>query len=318
MKKICIFLSSLLSFIFLFTFFACHKKNKDDYKVVTINGLTYHLDEKTDEPFYYLYKANDKNITEITIPDYINDYPVKMISRDLGGWLNFPFEDCKKLEKVELPYTITVIGYGAFENCTSLKSINIPNSVETIFYSAFDGCSSLTSITIPNKVKEIYMHTFKDCTSLKNISLPYQLKKIGDSVFENCSSLTEINLPSGIKTIGEKAFMNCSSLKKINLPNSITSIGRLAFWGCVELESMRIPNQITTISEYMAFDCKKLSEIYIPKSVKVVEKSAFGFNSYKAIPNIYYEGKQSEWNTISIAEGNRHLQYSSYRFYESY
>ncbi len=60
--------------------------------------------------------------------------------------------------------------YGCFEGCTSLTSVNIPNSVTKLGYRSFGGCTSLTRVTIPNSVKELGSCCFEDCTNLKEVT----------------------------------------------------------------------------------------------------------------------------------------------------
>lgn len=54
------------------------------------------------------------------------------------------FADSKKLQWVDLPYSVTQIGYQAFQNCTSLEGVLIRTEfLITIGDEAFDGCESL-------------------------------------------------------------------------------------------------------------------------------------------------------------------------------
>ena len=45
----------------------------------------------------------------------------------------------------------------------TITSIDIPDSVTEIGYWAFLGCTSLQSVDIPNSVTEIEVRAFKDC-----------------------------------------------------------------------------------------------------------------------------------------------------------
>ena len=54
---------------------------------------------------------------------------------------------------IQIPKSVTSVGYCAFSNCTSLKSIIIPNSVTSIGCCTFSNCTSLKKITIPTKFK---------------------------------------------------------------------------------------------------------------------------------------------------------------------
>ena len=119
------------------------------------------------------------------------------------------------IEEVEIPDTVTELGYAAFHNFRKVKKINIPNSVTSIGECAFYWCDSIISITIPDSVTSI-----------------------GDSAFNRCSSLTSIAIPESVTSIGRGAFFNCSSLTSITIPESVTSIEYRAFYGCSSLTSI--------------------------------------------------------------------------------
>lgn len=56
------------------------------------------------------------------------------------------FYQNSKLTSIDLPSTLTHIGYSAFGYCTSLMSVSIPSKVTYIDNFAFVGCSRLTSV----------------------------------------------------------------------------------------------------------------------------------------------------------------------------
>ena len=57
------------------------------------------------------------------------------------------FRECKKLQSIELPSTLTKIDRSTFQSCESLDDIVIPASVTEILEGAFYRCSRLKSIT---------------------------------------------------------------------------------------------------------------------------------------------------------------------------
>ena len=61
--------------------------------------------------------------------------------------------NCRSLQSVTIPNSVTKIGNWAFWYCRSLQSVTIPDSVTEIEDGAFGGCSSLQSVTIPNNCK---------------------------------------------------------------------------------------------------------------------------------------------------------------------
>ena len=138
------------------------------------------------------------------------------------------------------------------------------------------------------------------------------------SAFEYCKNLQSIELPEGITSIWKRAFLDCTSLKKVILPDSITEMDRMVFWGCSSLEAIRIPRGITVISDHLTFDCHDMVNVYIPKSVIKIEESAFGANFSRYVPNIFYEGTESDWQKVTVEEGNRQYTYMDNFTFNSY
>ena len=88
------------------------------------------------------------------------------------GITNCPkFENCSKLEKVELPSTIKTIPNSCFKNCANLKEIYLSKNIETIGKYAFQNCSSLEKINLSKNLKYVYSHAFDGCEKLINIQI---------------------------------------------------------------------------------------------------------------------------------------------------
>ena len=51
------------------------------------------------------------------------------------------FYGCKSLIEIQIPSSVTIIGYGSFYGCRSLIKVSIPSSVKKIGSCAFHGCS---------------------------------------------------------------------------------------------------------------------------------------------------------------------------------
>ena len=187
--------------------------------------------------------------TEATKEDFKyaikDEYGVKY-SRDGKKLLKAYFLSFREKEYVVRERT-EVICDGAFSDCKSLQSVTIPNSVTSIGDEAFSGCDSLQSITIPNSVTSIGDGAFYLCKSLQSITIPNSVTKIGDGAFNWCKSLQSVTIPNSVTKIGDGAFNWCESLQSVTIPNSVTSIGNIAFCGCESLQSITIPNSVTSI-----------------------------------------------------------------------
>ena len=91
---------------------------------------------------------------------------------------------------MNIPDSVTTIGFYAFSGCTSLTSVNIPDSVTTIGFYAFEGCTSLTSVNIPDSVTTIGIHAFSGCSNLRHAYILNKACEIHPQAFER--SPTEI------------------------------------------------------------------------------------------------------------------------------
>ena len=114
----------------------------------------------------------DEGITDVVIPDTIDDYPVTYIDAE------------------------------AFYGRQDITSITFPDSLVGIAASAFVGCTGLTDLVIPEGVKMINTNAFTMCSNLKNISLPSTLTIIGSEVFAYCTALESITIPGGVTALG--------------------------------------------------------------------------------------------------------------------
>ena len=192
--------------------------------------------------------------------------------------------------------TIKTIGDNAFQEFSNLESVTIPDTVLYIGTYAF-WSTNISNITIPNSVRKIGSLAFGSCLYLTSIVIPDTVDFIGSSAFASCISLASINIPSAISTIYKSTFDNCKELTSVVIPEGVTRIETNAFSRCKKLVSVSLPSTLTYIG-FMAFgDCDLLESIVIPDSV-----TSFGGNIFldsDILNSIYFEGNESEWNSIS-------------------
>ncbi len=88
----------------------------------------------------------------VTVPAVIEGYPVTAIA-------DSAFQGTS-VTQVEIPYSVSEIGWFAFADCPSLIAVTLPASVEAIGYGAFDGCKSLTIICPADSYAAQYAASF--------------------------------------------------------------------------------------------------------------------------------------------------------------
>ena len=123
--------------------------------------MLYYKDETGDV------KVDDKKT--LIIPEGITEIEAKTI--DLSNR--------NLIETIEMPDSVTKIGFWAFGMCISLKKIKLSQNLESIGTLAFSGCESLETIEIPDSVTKIEREAFAECSKLKAIKLPLNLRNLG-------------------------------------------------------------------------------------------------------------------------------------------
>lgn len=211
-------------------FSGCEQLEIDNY------SLHYHIENGV---IYNRYRTeiigcfNGTKAECITLPDGL-----KSINRNA-------FWNCKGIEKIIIPRSVTRIGYNPFAGCENL--IIDGENGNFIFKDGFvydkDGSHLLCATDravgrncrIPDNVTHINRGVFSGCVSLEKIDFN-KVTYIDKSSFTNCISLTELYIPDAVTYIGEWAFAYCINLKKTSIKQG-TVIDKNAFNSCpVEIE----------------------------------------------------------------------------------
>ncbi len=234
---------------------------------------------------------DSKNVKRLKIPETIDGKQVANI--DIQGY--------EYLLSVEIPGSVSSIGYGAFCGCPRLEKITVDKSnpvYETddagVLYnkgkSILIHCpAEVKEIRIPDSVRMIKEHAFYDCYKLEKITVDksntaYETDDAGVLYNKGKTTLiycpprckeTCIKIPDSVSIIENYAFFGCESLTSVDIPESITHIGDSAFRGCESLLQIDIPESITHIEEGVFLGCKSLLQIEIPESVTHIRNGAF-------------------------------------------
>lgn len=146
------------------------------------------------------------------------------------------FEGCSALTNLLLPWYVTDIGAHAFSGC-GITSVQIPSSMTSLGFGVFSGCRSLASVSLPNTLTSIGESTFASDKKLVSIDVPSSVTTLGKDVFAY-SGLTSITIPESLKIIPEGAFRDCESLTDITLPETFTDCEKYAFVGCSNFKTI--------------------------------------------------------------------------------
>jgi len=267
-----------------------------------IDGIYYKFYETEAKVTYERLEIDPSTLTDIIYTNYTGNVDIPEfveyngITYKVTSISNDAFRGCSSLYTINIPNTVTTIGYNAFRDCTNL-TFTIPNSVTSIGGNAFlntpwyngqpNGMvyvgnvaycykgSGLQNISLRDGTLSIACNAFRNCTDLRTITIPESVTEIGEYAFANCSSLTSISIPGNVTSIGWSAFAECSKITSITIPNGVTKLEQRLFSGCSQLNTIILPDNLVFIGSGAFQFCSSLESIAIPEGVTSIGGSAF-------------------------------------------
>ena len=226
--------------------------------------------------------------TACSFPEALNEITLPESLKYMGVSL---FEDCSRLESIELPAGVRVIN-GSFQDCGSLRSVKLNQGLEAICEFSFDNCASLSEICIPDSVTYLGS-AFSNCVSLRRVRLPERISAVDDCTFSGCSSLEELDIPDSVTSVGCEAFSGCSSLRRVTLPPHIDRIESGTFKGCSSLTEIVIPKTVRIIGRNAFAGCASLKMVRFEGELPSIHPTAFdgapAGGGIKVNNNFYYD-----------------------------
>ncbi|CAJ1963500.1 unnamed protein product [Cylindrotheca closterium] len=159
------------------------------------------------------------------------------------------FMECVKLEQVDIPRSLEILGQFAFHRCFSLQEVNMEEgNLRVIGQKAFERCFKLHTISIPSTVESLERKTFKNCDSLRVMKFQNGLKSVADEAFYSCKNLQAVALPGSVESIGLNAFAKCPKLVSLELGDGSrgAAIQNGAFEECSSLTNICLSSESRT------------------------------------------------------------------------
>ena len=183
-------------------------------------------------------------------------------------------------------YRVTSLGKQLFSNNLYLEGVEIPSTVSYIGWNCFYRCQNLRMIKIPAAVVEIENGAFNGCKFLKTVEFEQgsKLARIGNYAFQNTTSLTGVEIPESVAVIGSNAFSG-SGILRVLVPDSVKSLSREAFSDCTELETAVIGSRVTIINNKTFSNCKKLQKVVL-KSKYLSKINWHAFSNCKSLQQL--------------------------------
>ncbi len=131
---------------------------------------------------------------------------------------------------LEIPYGVKTIGAYAFSE-SDIRHVDIPESVTEIGYCAFSHCMNLRHIYLPRSIIEIGTSAFYWCKKLIEVDFHEGLETIGLDAFFSCENLGDIKIPDTVREIQDRAFA-FTGIDSITFPKNLKILGRDPFISC--------------------------------------------------------------------------------------
>lgn len=206
-----------------------------------------------DKEYEVSYSGTDK---EIIIPDSYYGKKVTRIKKISSN----------TIERILLPQSIKELGTGAFENCIKLEKVNIPNGVKKLPENVFSGDNSLEAIAFPLELEIIGKNAFENCSSINKIIIPKNIKNIGAGAFKNMSSLEGFEVD-----VENEKYLTKDGVLYYKIGNSTYLI---QYPTKKSGDTYQIDESTIKISD-SAFSETKINSIVIGGKISSIEASAF-------------------------------------------
>ena len=180
------------------------------------------------------------------------------------------FANKTKLERFDVPATVTTIGESAFFNCTNLKTLTFAtgSQLQTLGNGCFAQCG-FEELSLPDNITSIGHEAFRECKGLKAVHISKSVTSIDPSAFKWSPNIMEYTVDADNPNFSATHGMLCDKKKTtlVLFPS-----------GLANQEATVLPPSITTIGEKAFYDCPNLTNVVIPQKVTKISARAFGLD----------------------------------------
>lgn len=300
-------------------------------------GLTYSRTADTIDPYYTCTGLGSATDTEIVIPSYYNDEPVRVVSGfqsktaitrvtlspNVRTLNSSAFRYCSKLAVLDIPYTLNSIGQNALES-TAITELDLSkNRISLSYYSLNTsylnkliigeqtygyGNNDIFSSSAP--IREIHIKNIETWlkSSFTEGGSYYQRHPIRSNtvIYVDGEPLTDLIVPDGINSIPGGSFYNYQQLNTVDLKQAQT-IGAYAF-AQSSVKAVFSSKKLTKISQNAFRQCSSLKTFEFQTGLTTIEKQAFYYcpilEIYSLPNSLLTIGEQSFYNIPTLVELN--------------
>jgi len=225
----------------------------------------------------------------LTIPSTFHGLPV--VSIEYTDWNYYTFSTFRHndLIEVNIPDTVTNIGYCSFVSGVAWESRNLAAiNVDP----ANPRFSSVDGILFNKDKTALYI--FPESKKLQTYTIPDSVMRIDRYAFANCTNLTNVIFGANVATIESGAFGGCINLTHLQIPKSVTCLNPGALNDSIAI-TVDALNPAYCISNDVLFDKNQTmlvrllkgmtgNNYSVPKSVTKIE--AYAFSRRQSLTNI--------------------------------
>lgn len=231
-------------------------------------------------------KYGNNVLVYTTTDQQIIDFTNRRIGGEGSGYRDDPisntYENGVGLAVYDRPIThIGVVAsassynYNGFHNATTLASVEIPDTVTLIGFGAFLSCTSLTALTIPSGVTEICTYAFSGSGIQKMYWNASQCTNyFGERPFNYALSLTDVICGDNVSTLPERFLYGAGALQRVRISPNTTVLPWQAFLQ-TGLKDFTVPDQIEEIQEDV-FSASQLTALTINSGSSLVTGNRIG------------------------------------------